>query len=122
MSAHGCASALHEQRETARERPTRGRAAQIQQSAEAYREQTVAEARGQAARFTKVYDEYKKEPAVTRQRIYLETMERVFGGTDKVILDSAQAGSGTGGSVVPILPLNEMLRRVPGTPATGGTQ
>ena len=35
-----------------------------------------------------VYDEYKKAPEVTRQRMYLETMERVFGGTDKIILDS----------------------------------
>ena len=68
----------------------RGTAAQIQQSAEAYREQTVAEATGQAARFSKVYEEYKKAPQVTRQRLYLETMERVFGGTDKVLLDSNQ--------------------------------
>ena len=102
----------------------RGKAAQIQQSAEAYREQTVAEARGQAARFSKVYDEYKKAPGVTRQRIYLETMERVFGGTDKVLLDSNQQGTGGGsGNVVPILPLNEMLRRAPEPSATtGGTR
>ena len=99
----------------------RGKAAQIQQSAEAYREQTVAEAKGQAARFSQVYEQYKKAPAVTRQRIYLETMERVFGGTDKILLDSAGGGSGSGGNaggVVPILPLNEMLRRAP----TGATQ
>ena len=86
----------------------RGRAAQITQSAEAYREQTVAEAKGQAARFSKVYEEYKKAPDVTRQRLYLETMERVFGGTDKVILDpGAQGGQG----VVPYLPLSELSRR-----------
>ena len=66
----------------------RGRAAQITQAAEAYREQTVAEAKGQAARFNQVYDEYKKAPDVTRQRMYLETMERLFGGTDKIIIDS----------------------------------
>ena len=59
----------------------RGRAAQITQSAEAYREQTVAEARGQTARFLSVYEEYKKAPEVTRQRMYLETMERLLGGT-----------------------------------------
>ena len=100
----------------------RGRAAQIQQSAEAYREQTVAEARGQASRFSQVYEQYKKAPDITRQRIYLETMERVFGGTDKIILDQGaqQGGAGSAtGSVVPVLPLNEMLRR---TPATGGNQ
>jgi membrane protease subunit HflK len=100
----------------------RGRSAQITQAAEAYREQTVAEATGQASRFGQVLDQYKKAPDITRQRIYLETMERVFAGTDKVILDSAQPGGGAGGSVVPILPLNEMLRRAPGAATTGGTQ
>jgi len=90
----------------------RGRAAAFTQQAEAYREQTVAEARGGASRFIKVYDEYKKAPDVTRQRIYLETMERVFGGTDKIILDSGSTpGANTG--VVPVLPLNEMTRRAP---------
>ena len=68
----------------------RGRAAQITQAAEAYREQTVAEARGQAWRFVKIYDEYSKAPEITRERIYLETMERVLGGTDKIILDSGR--------------------------------
>ena len=69
------------------------------QNAEAYREQTVAEAHGQTSRFLKIYDEYKKAPDVTRQRMYLETMERLFGGTDKIILDSGGSGSGSG--VVP---------------------
>ena len=94
----------------------RGQAARITQEAEAYRSQTVAEATGQAARFSKVYEEYKKAPAVTRQRIYLETMERVFGGTDKIILDSgasAQSGGNNAG-VLPVLPLNEMTRRQAG--------
>jgi membrane protease subunit HflK len=98
----------------------RGKAAQITQAAEAYREQTVAEARGTSARFDKVYDEYKKAPEVTRQRMYLETMERLFGGTDKIILDSGAAGQG---GVVPYLPLNELARprTAPQTPpATGG--
>jgi modulator of FtsH protease HflK len=92
----------------------RGRAAQVTQSAEAYREQTVAEARGQASRFSKVYDEYKKAPDVTRQRLYLETMERLFGGTDKIILDQAQGGQ----AVVPYLPLPELRNRpTAGAPA-----
>ena len=93
----------------------RGRAAQLTQSAEAYREQTVAEATGQSARFNKVFDEYKKAPDVTRQRLYLETMERVFGGTDKVLLDSSGQG------VVPYLPLPE-LRKAPPPAATGGNR
>ncbi len=80
----------------------RGQAARILQEAEAYREQTVAEARGQAARFDKIYEQYKKAPQVTRERMYLETMERVFGGVDKVIVDK-----GAGQGVVPYLPLGE---------------
>ena len=98
----------------------RGQAAQITQAAEAYREQTVAEARGQAARFLKVYDEYVKAPDVTRRRIYLETMEKVFARTNKIILDA----NGTGGSgVVPYLPLTEPAQR-PASPAapTGGAR
>jgi membrane protease subunit HflK len=91
----------------------RGRVAQVMQSAEAYREQTVAEAKGQTARFVQVYDEYKKAPDVTRQRIYLETMERLFAGTDKVIMDP-----GIQGGVVPYLPLNELRRQPqPAAPA-----
>jgi len=98
----------------------RGRAAQVTQSAEAYREQTVADARGRAARFTKVLDEYKKAPDITRQRLYLETMERVFGGIDKVIIDQGGSQPGVSGSgVVPVLPLNEMVKK-PAT--TGGNQ
>ena len=70
----------------------RGRVAQITQAAEAYKSQTVAEATGQTSRFLKIYDQYKKAPDVTRERMYLETMERVLGGTDKIILDSGQGG------------------------------
>src|ERR1700704_2766081 len=66
----------------------RGQVAQITQAAEAYREQTVAEATGQASRFLKIYDQYKNAPEVTRQRMYLESMERIFSGTDKIILDT----------------------------------
>jgi membrane protease subunit HflK len=95
----------------------RGRAAQITQSAEAYREQTVAEAKGATARFLKVYDEYKKAPDVTRQRMYLETMERLFGGTDKIIVDQGAASS-----VVPYLPLEQLQRRQPSPPPTGGNR
>ena len=84
----------------------RGRVAQITQAAEAYKSQTVAEATGQTSRFLKIYEQYKKAPDVTRERMYLETMERVLGGTDKIILDSSAGGSG----VVPYLPLGELTR------------
>jgi modulator of FtsH protease HflK len=79
----------------------RGKAAQIRQAAEAYREQTIAEAAGQAARFLKVLEEYKKAPDVSRQRIYLETMAHVLGGTNKILLNPNASGSG---GVVPYLP------------------
>jgi modulator of FtsH protease HflK len=79
----------------------RGAAARIVQEAEAYREQVVAEARGQASRFEQIYEQYKRAPELTRQRLYLETMERVLGGADKVVLD--EQGSGTG--VMPYVPL-----------------
>ncbi len=94
----------------------RGRAAQILQGADAYKSQTVAEATGQTSRFGKIYEEYKKAPEVTRKRMYLETMERVMGGTDKIILDS---GNGQSGGVVPYLPLNELSRPRPQTQSGG---
>ncbi|MFG1296823.1 FtsH protease activity modulator HflK [Xanthobacter variabilis] len=102
----------------------RGEASRIENSAQAYRERTVVEARGQAARFLKVYDEYQKAKDVTRERMYLETMERVLGSVDKVLVDPGVAStSGPGGStgVVPVLPLNDMMRR-PTAPATSQTQ
>jgi len=95
----------------------RGRVAQITQAAEAYKSQTVAEATGQTSRFLKIYEQYKKAPEVTRERMYLETMERVLGGTDKIIIDSGTGGSG----VVPYLPLNELARPTPPrAPQAGG--
>jgi modulator of FtsH protease HflK len=97
----------------------KGAASKIQQDAEAYREQKIAEAKGQAARFSQIFEEYKKAPQVTRERMYLETMERVLGGTDKFILDP-----GNGNGVVPYLPLNELATPSPAQqPAqTGGTR
>jgi membrane protease subunit HflK len=87
----------------------RGEADRILQGAEGYKQQTVAEASGQAARFLKIYDEYQKAPEVTRKRMFLETMERVMGGTDKIILDS-KGGQG----VVPFLPLEQLQRKPQG--------
>jgi len=85
----------------------RGSAARILQEADAYREQTVAEARGQASRFSQVYEQYRHAPDVTRERMYLETMERVLAGANKIILDQ-NSGQGQGG-VVPVLPLGQLL-------------
>src|SRR5665647_1693820 len=91
----------------------RGNVAKITQAAEAYKSQTVAEATGQTSRFLKIYEQYQKAPNVTRERMYLETMEKVLGGADKIILDS---GGREGSGVVPYLPLNELSR--PAQPRT----
>jgi membrane protease subunit HflK len=84
----------------------RGEAQRILQAAQGYREQAVAEAKGRTDRFLKVYEEYQKAPDVTRRRMYIETLERVLGGMDKLIIDEKTAGSG----VVPYLPLGDLQR------------
>jgi membrane protease subunit HflK len=83
----------------------KGNVAKITQAAEAYKSQTVAQATGETSRFTSIYEQYKKAPDVTRERMYLETMERVLGAADKIIIDGKD---GTG--VVPYLPLNELTK------------
>ncbi|MDF0599967.1 FtsH protease activity modulator HflK [Psychromarinibacter sp. C21-152] len=89
----------------------RGEAAQVQEEAEAYRAQVVNEAEGEASRFLAVLEEYRNAPEVTRKRLYIETMERVLGDVDKIILDdSVTGGNGAGQGVVPYLPLNELRR------------
>jgi membrane protease subunit HflK len=81
----------------------RGDAARIREDAAAYKDRIVKEAEGEAQRFVSIYDEYSKAPDVTRQRLFLETMEQVLKGSRKVIIDDKQ-------SVVPYLPLNELSR------------
>jgi len=95
----------------------RGEAERILQRAQAYKKQVVEEAKGQASRFDQVFAEYSKAPDVTRQRMFLETMERIFEGTDKIILNNSGSG---GQGVVPYLPLNE-LRRPAGSAAAATT-
>jgi len=91
----------------------RGQAERIEQEAAAYRDQTVEEAEGQARRFLSIYGEYAQAPDVTRQRMYLETMERVLNKMNKVLIDG-DSGSG----VVPYLPLPEVERRRAATQET----
>ena len=88
----------------------RGQAAGIVQAAEAYRERTIAEAQGQASRFIKVYDEYRKAPDITRERLYLETLERVrespllgYGSPQGKIDDDQAVRVGTQGQLFTIL-------------------
>ncbi|GJL92528.1 FtsH protease activity modulator HflK [Hyphococcus sp.] len=84
----------------------RGQAQRILEEARGYAARVTAEARGQAQRFDNIYEEYRKAPDVTRQRMYLETVERVLGDMDKIIVDE-DAGSG----VVPYLPLDQVRRQ-----------
>lgn len=71
----------------------KGDAARIIQSAQGYREQAVREAQGDAARFNSIYAEYRRAPGVTRDRLYIETMQRVLSQSNKVIVDSEGASA-----------------------------
>ena len=84
----------------------RGEAAKILQAAEAYKKEVVARAEGEASRFVAIYTEYAKAKEVTQERMYLETMEKVLADIDKVIIDK-NAGAG----VVPYLPLPELKKK-----------
>ena len=84
----------------------RGEAAKILQAAEAYKNQVVAKAEGEASRFVSIYNEYAKAKEVTQERMYLETMEKVLAGIEKVIIEK-NVGSG----VVPYLPLPELNKK-----------
>jgi len=82
----------------------RGEAAKLIQEAKAYKEQVVKQAEGVAQNFIDVYNSYKDNKAVTKRRIYLETLGEVLDGKNKIILDD----NGTGQGVIPYLPLNEL--------------
>ena len=85
----------------------RGEAEKKIQEAEAYKQGVVAKAEGEAQRFLSVYDSYKNSKDVTRERIYLETLEKTLGKIDKVIVDNK-----AGGGVVPYLPLPELKKKL----------
>ncbi|MBU1374752.1 MAG: FtsH protease activity modulator HflK [Alphaproteobacteria bacterium] len=71
----------------------KGDAARITQSAAGYREQAVREATGEAARFNQIYTEYRRAPGVTRDRLYIETMQRILQNSNKVVVDSKGASA-----------------------------
>ena len=83
-----------------------GEAAKIMQAAEAYKQRVVAASEGEASRFVSIYNEYAKAKKVTKDRMYLETMEKVLADIEKVIIDK-NSGSG----VVPYLPLPELNKK-----------
>ena len=80
----------------------RGEAARLIAESEAYREEVVNRAKGDASRFDQVYKAYESDKDVTRERIYIETIEEVFGNIEKIIIDEE------GSSVIPYLPLKEL--------------
>lgn len=82
----------------------RGEAQKLVLDAEAYKQEVIARAQGEASRFAAIYNEYKQAKDVTKKRMYLETMESVLQGMTKVIID----GNGKGSGVVPYLPLPEL--------------
>lgn len=86
----------------------RGEAAQLREEAAAYKNRVVQDAEGEAQRFSSVLKEYQKAPEVTRNRLFLETMEEVLKGTKKVIVEP-------GKDVVPYLPLHELMQKQPST-------
>lgn len=83
----------------------RGSAAQMSEQAEAYKRQVVADAEGEAGRFNYVYNQYKGAKQVTKKRIYLETMEKIYRDMDKIIIDKNMSKNG-----MVYLPVNEMLK------------
>jgi membrane protease subunit HflK len=100
----------------------RGEAQRLIQEAEGYRQQVVARAQGDIAGYEALLAAYAAAPEVTRQRLYLEMMEAVLKGNQKVIIDQHGTG-GSGQNVVPVLPLNELLRRpAPPAPAAAPAQ
>ena len=83
----------------------RGKAARMKSESEAYRDEIIAKATGETQRFIKVLTEYKKAPAVTRERLYLETMESVLGNSNKVMIDVKK------GNNLMYLPLDRLQSR-----------
>ncbi len=91
----------------------RGAAARQVEDAKAYRDRVVAESEGEASRFLAVLTEYEKAPAVTRQRLYLETVEQVLGNTKNVVMDVQ------GGNSLIYLPLDRLMQGSTGTGNSG---
>lgn len=83
----------------------RGKAARIVQEAEAYKASVIARAEGEASRFDQVRIEYQKAPDVTRDRLYIDTMQAVLGNSSKIVLDQS-----AGGNSVMYLPIDKMIQ------------
>lgn len=88
----------------------RGAAAKLIAEAQAYGAEVVNRAKGDSSRFDQVYSAYAANPDVTRERIYIETVEEIFTNVEKIIIDEDASGSG----VVPYLPLKELNKQAGG--------
>jgi membrane protease subunit HflK len=86
----------------------RGAASQLLNQAQAYEQEVVADSQGQASRFIAVHKQYSQAKNVTRRRMYLETMEKLYRNTDKILIDKNIGKSG----MVPYLPINEINKKV----------
>lgn len=88
-----------------------GAASRLKEESEAYKARVVAQAQGDAQRFRSVYAEYQKAPQVMRDRMYLDTMQQIYGNVTKVMVESRQGGS------LLYLPLDKLLQQTGGLPA-----
>ncbi|MDC6636510.1 hypothetical protein OEZ81_26565, partial [Leclercia adecarboxylata] len=88
------------------------------QQAEAFRQQSVAQAEGDSQRFLQVYNAWKQAKDVTSERLYLETMEQVLKNANTIVVDRGASGSG----VLPYLPLGDLAkaRPLPAPPSSNG--
>ena len=89
-----------------------GSAARLQQEAQGYKQRVIANAEGEASRFTQVLAEYAKAPAVTRERMYIDTLQRVLSSTNKVLLDYKGSGN------LLYLPLDKLMKQAGSAPET----
>ena len=87
----------------------RGLAAEMEQQAEAFRQEVIANSQGEAGRFVSIYNQYSKAKQVTKKRMYLETMEKIYRDMDKVFIDKNTSKAG----VMPYFPLNDIPKQTP---------
>ncbi len=97
----------------------RGKAARATAEAEGYKASVIAKAEGEASRFDQIRTEYEKAPTVTRDRLYIETMQKVLGSTSKMVIDQQQGG---GGNTVMYLPLDKMIENSRNNAANSATK
>jgi membrane protease subunit HflK len=91
----------------------RGNAARLMEEAQGYRQRVIANAEGEASRFRQVLAEYSKAPAVTRERIYIETLQQILSSTSKILVDTKASGN------LLYLPLDKLMQQsgTAGTPS-----